>query len=109
MSTGKIYMDGEGTNLQLFAGIVTQFEPPEGDLQCLQVAVLAEDYHIASTVIAMQHPEWDLQSLTNLTAFAWFKRITLDPNCPQAVELRQFVMSNVKGIPLDAEEGTFRR
>lgn len=108
MSNNKIYMEGEGvTNLKLFVGVLTQFLAPEGDLQCLQIAVLAEDYHAASTFLAIQQPGWELQSLTDLTAFTWFKWITLDPNCPQAETLRKFVIHRIKAVPVTDETSTF--
>lgn len=106
----KIFLDGEGlTNLELFVGVITQFTPPKGDLCCCNVAILAEDHHTASALVAMKYPDWELQSLTNLTAFVWFKSITLDSNCPQVQGFREFVIQDVKTIPVNEEEDTFHQ
>lgn len=108
--TWKIFLEGQGpTNLKLFAGVLTQFTPSEGDLCCCIVAVLAEDHHTASAIVAIHHPGWELQALTELTALVWFKRIILDPNCPQAQALREFVIQDVEAIPINDDESTFQR
>ena len=106
----KIYMEGEGiTTLDLFVGTLTKFEPPDRDLLCCTVAVLADDHHTASAFIAMIHPDWEIQTLTNLTAFVWFKRITLDSNCPQAAVLQDFIIKDIKAVPVNDEESTFHK
>lgn len=106
----KILIRGEGlTSLQLYVAVVTRFSPDNGNLECLNIAVLAEDTHVASVLIAQRHTDWDLQALTCLSDFSWFKFITLDSDCPQVAALRQFTIPNIVTIPLDEEEETYRR
>lgn len=96
----KILIEDEGlTNLRLYAGVVTRFLPPEGDLACMQVSILAEDHHDASVIVAAKHPDWDLQSLTCLSDFAWFKFITIAGDCPQVEVLRDFVIEGIQAFP----------
>lgn len=106
----KIVLDtGEHTNLRLYVGVVTQFMPPQGDLACLNIVALAEDHHDASVLIARLYPDWDLQSLTCITGFAWFHSITLDSNCPQVQTLTGFVIEDIKAVPYNDEEAVLRR
>lgn len=106
----KILICGEGlTTLQLYVGVLTQFMPDDGNLACLNVAVLAEDEHVASVLLAQRYTEWDLQALTCISDFPWFKFITLDENCPQMAMLRQFRIPGVMMVPLDDVEGTYKK
>ena len=77
--TRKILICGEGlTSLNLYVGVITQFIPDDGDLACCNLTVLAEDTLVASVLIAQNFPSWDLQALTCVSDFPWFKFFTLD-------------------------------
>lgn len=97
--SAKITLDRAETSLRLYVGLITQFEPPMGDLICRNIAVLAEDHHTASVYVAQEFPEWDLQSLTCLSDFPWFQQIILKHDCPQAESLKHFVIKDVESVP----------
>jgi hypothetical protein len=97
----KIFLNKARTSLRLWAGVVTQFRPPTGDLACCNVAVLAEDHHAASVCVAQHWPDWDLQSLTCLSDFPWFKQIILDSDCPQVESLKHFVIEGIEVVHVE--------
>lgn len=99
--SAPIKIDDKLTNLQLYVGVLTQFAPPEGNLCCQIVAVLAPTHRDASAFLAIRWPEWSPQALTCLCEFEWFQEITLDPECPQAAYLREFIIQNVELPPGD--------
>lgn len=99
--SAPIKMDGKLTSLQLYVGVLTMFEPEEGNLVCQLIAVLASTHRDATTFLAIRWPDWDLQALTCLCEFAWFLEIILDPQSPQATYLREFVIQDLEAAPDD--------
>jgi hypothetical protein len=99
----KVMIGEQLTDLELHVGTITQFAPGTGNLACRDIVVMAENTQIAAALVAQKYPEWELQSLTCLTAVPWFKAIFLDDNCPQVYGIRDFMLQHLVSVPADED------
>jgi len=93
-----VWLAEEKTSLQVYVGTMTQFEPDQGRLTCRDIILIAADQREAGILVAAKYPEWELQTLTSLSALPWFEAVVLDPDCPQVVAMREWIMEHIESV-----------
>jgi hypothetical protein len=94
----KVWVGEELTNLQVYVGTITQFEAEDGRLTCRDIILVAVDQREAGVLVAAKYPDWELQTLTPLSALPWFEAIVLDPDCPQVTAMREWIMEHIEAV-----------
>jgi len=93
-----VWLGEELTDLQVYVGTITQFEADDGRLTCRDIILVAVDQREAGVLVAAKYTEWELQTLTPLSSLPWFEAIVLDPECPQVMAMREWIMSHIEAV-----------
>jgi len=93
-----VWLGTELTRLQVYVGTITQFEPDDGRLTCRDIILVAADQREAGVLVAAKYTEWELQTLTALSTLDWFQAVVLNPDCPQVMALREWIMEHIESV-----------
>lgn len=95
---GIVWLGDQETSLNVYVGTITRFEEDAGRLQCRDIILVAEDQREAGVLVAAKYPDWELQTLTPLSSLTWFEAVVLDPECPQVMVMRQWIMDHLESV-----------